>query len=430
MMNHQGTLIRFAVPAAVLLYNPIPLFSFLVNESNKSIRLKSLLLNFIVAFDISTSKQCAMTLFNCISKQRRRRMPCTNCMVEYSRTRKEHGCSKCGFGFCERCLPHKTVIPSLSPKPVSVCANCHGQLQTGKANPNSLKEKTRDLPLLGQQSSGGELPPPSLHSLYSQQTKKATAPSSKLATEKNQWADLETRLQKLNEPFEGSGKVENAVKGGRKEVQSTEQLEERLAALRGLPVELIRKPRLLVTNDDCEGDEPMPDDALELLRRAEMGINVDRRANAALNPPGNGAYVNDGLQIQDENGESSNSSLNAKTDSSANSSIIQRTINEAITARSSASDLSSAASRQQPLYPDFAECIRKTMEDAAVAEQEAIQFLRTHSSQQHSVSGTGAEIMHPPSTSTSQQQQMPLVEGDSDQKKQKGRRLNISRFFR
>ena len=88
-MNHQGTLIRFAVPAAVLLYNPIPLFSFLVNESNKSIRLKSLLLNFIVAFDISTSKQCAMTLFNCISKQRRRRMPCTNCMVEYSRTRKE-----------------------------------------------------------------------------------------------------------------------------------------------------------------------------------------------------------------------------------------------------------------------------------------------------------------------------------------------------
>jgi len=110
-----------------------------------------------------------------------------------------------------------------------------------------------------------------------------------------------------------------------------------------------------------------------------MGINVDRRANAALNPPGNGAYVNDGLQIQDENGESSNSSLNAKTDSSANSSIIQRvseshfflsllqnvqssqTINEAITARSSASDLSSIASRQQPLYPDFAECIRKVV---------------------------------------------------------------------
>ncbi|CAK5088215.1 unnamed protein product [Meloidogyne enterolobii] len=55
-------------------------------------------------------------------------MPCTSCMVDYSRSKKEFGCAKCKFSFCRKCLLYDVVIPSISAQPVPVCSNCYSLL--------------------------------------------------------------------------------------------------------------------------------------------------------------------------------------------------------------------------------------------------------------------------------------------------------------
>jgi hypothetical protein len=53
---------------------------------------------------------------------------------------------------------------------------------------------------------------------------------------------------------------------------SIEDLEERLAAIRNVPVDLIRNPRLLVMNDKEDSDPELNEDAKNLLNRAEKRL--------------------------------------------------------------------------------------------------------------------------------------------------------------
>lgn len=55
----------------------------------------------------------------------------------------------------------------------------------------------------------------------------------------------------------------------KKDENSLASLEERLAALRNVPVDMIRKPRLMVTNED---DPKLDEDAKKLLERAEQRL--------------------------------------------------------------------------------------------------------------------------------------------------------------
>ena len=81
---------------------------------------------------------------------------------------------------------------------------------------------------------GEDLPPPSLRPLFSSnKTSKQN-----LKSNKNEWKELEERLERLNEPIE-------SVKEEKKKIQGIGQLEERLAALRGVDVDIIRKPGLV-----------------------------------------------------------------------------------------------------------------------------------------------------------------------------------------
>jgi hypothetical protein len=50
-----------------------------------------------------------------------------------------------------------------------------------------------------------------------------------------------------------------------------ESLEERLAALRNVPVETIRKPRLMVINNE-DSEPELDDDAKKLLQDAEQKL--------------------------------------------------------------------------------------------------------------------------------------------------------------
>lgn len=53
---------------------------------------------------------------------------------------------------------------------------------------------------------------------------------------------------------------------------SLEDLEERLAALRNVPVDVIRNPRLLVMNEGDDSEPELSEDAKNLLNRAEQRL--------------------------------------------------------------------------------------------------------------------------------------------------------------
>uniref|UniRef100_A0AC34Q7X4 Uncharacterized protein n=1 Tax=Panagrolaimus sp. JU765 TaxID=591449 RepID=A0AC34Q7X4_9BILA len=84
---------------------------------------------------------------------------------------------------------------------------------------------------------------------------------------------------------------ESAPKTDQAKSITVEEIEERLAALRGVPV--IRKPRLMVVDDDEEDDVEMPDEAVQLLKEAEKAA-IKRKAPSS-------AYDNHGMQTGEEN---------------------------------------------------------------------------------------------------------------------------------
>ncbi|CEF63699.1 FYVE zinc finger domain and Zinc finger, FYVE/PHD-type domain and Zinc finger, RING/FYVE/PHD-type domain and Zinc finger, FYVE-related domain-containing protein [Strongyloides ratti] len=171
-------------------------------------------------------------------------MACTGCMQPFSLFRKEHGCSNCAFGFCEKCLNKKIVIAKFSPKPVSVCGPCFEKLSKKENNMNAIveisdiqpinsKKRTDSSKLLNEEKWWGDdvLPPPSFRQQYSKPN---------VIQEKY-----------INKTIEKSTKIDKGI----------QEIEERLAKLKNVDVEIIRNPRLMVTN---EGFEPDEDDSINV----------------------------------------------------------------------------------------------------------------------------------------------------------------------
>ncbi|KAL7071575.1 hypothetical protein ACQ4LE_009475 [Meloidogyne hapla] len=297
-------------------------------------------------------------------------MPCTSCMVNYSRSKKEFGCSKCKFSFCRKCLPYDVVIPSISQQPVPVCSNCYSLLN--QQHSDLSKDKNREMPSNLTSWSGEDLPPPSLRPLFSKTSKQ----NGQSKSNKNEWSDLEERLERLNEPIKSTDGL-----GQEKRIQGINELEERLAALRGVPVDIIRRPGLLVVNQD-EGqpnadNERYENEALKLLNEAEQSLQIRKRLpSTSSNLQANNSIQNNNLKTCDSNQDCS----------SINSSVINETIAQITASKKNENSNSSISSldieQQQGLYPNLEECVRKTLEDAAAAESEAAAFLRSHSQQQ------------------------------------------------
>uniref|UniRef100_A0AC34FSR6 FYVE-type domain-containing protein n=1 Tax=Panagrolaimus sp. ES5 TaxID=591445 RepID=A0AC34FSR6_9BILA len=218
-------------------------------------------------------------------------MPCSNCMTPYTHFRKEHGCSKCAFGFCEKCVSNKIVIPGLNSKPLSVCDSCYAKM-TGKEHipgPNLSRPMDRYERKVGEPKPenwwGEGHPPPSFRRDYANPKKAAASSLNKSngggggSRDDKELLEIQARYAKLKEkPIDEiqnpriavTGKNENGeVPTGRKVLDAVtsdsyfpgtsngnhstnknsnaptvSEIEERLAALRGVPVEVIRKPRL------------------------------------------------------------------------------------------------------------------------------------------------------------------------------------------
>uniref|UniRef100_A0A914H3C7 FYVE-type domain-containing protein n=1 Tax=Globodera rostochiensis TaxID=31243 RepID=A0A914H3C7_GLORO len=339
------------------------------------------------------------------SSRNTRKMPCTNCMAEYTRRRKEIGCAKCGFGFCERCVGQKCAVPAVSSaKPVPVCNACYCLLTDPKQQQKGHQsrqwaEKSRDLPPIGQplqQNAWGsdQMPPPSLRSLYNgtQMGRNGGGTSGGGGQRKaaDDWGELEARLARLNDPnqFEEPNGSQPVVKGQQQNIGTAkampsntarlpvappiEELEERLAALRGVPVEVVRKPRLMVMNDsdeeqDTDDGPPLSDEAAQLLRQVELGYAANSSSNRSSKSVAGGGG-------KDQTVAHDQRSL----DSECPSSVLQNAISDALRAPSPSNLSSSGTASSGQLYPNLAECVRQTREDAQAAEREAMEFIRRH----------------------------------------------------
>ena len=82
-------------------------------------------------------------------------------------------------------------------------------------------------------------------------------------------------------------------KEGNNQSITVSEIEQRLAALRGVPVEVIRKPRLMIMDDEEESDVELPEEAMELLKEAERKSGFKRKTPTS--------YENEGLDIDDDN---------------------------------------------------------------------------------------------------------------------------------
>uniref|UniRef100_A0A0K0FLC6 FYVE-type domain-containing protein n=1 Tax=Strongyloides venezuelensis TaxID=75913 RepID=A0A0K0FLC6_STRVS len=165
-------------------------------------------------------------------------MACTGCMQPFTLFRKEHGCSNCAFGFCDKCLNKKIVIAKFSPKPVTVCGPCYEKLSKKESEKNALitvsdidpvRTKSRSEPdkVVNSQKWWGDdaLPPPSFRQQYSTPTT--------------------FKGKNINKAIEKTSKSEKEIR----------EIEERLAKLKNVDVEVIRNPRIMVTNEGFEPDE-------------------------------------------------------------------------------------------------------------------------------------------------------------------------------
>lgn len=282
-------------------------------------------------------------------------MPCSNCMADYTRFRKEHGCSKCAFSFCEKCVSKKAIIPGLSSKPVSVCDSCYAQLNGQKFVPGPNLNKPVDRCEPGKKSKNwwgdDDLPPPSMRRDYmkpkvNQNTTNNSNGGGGGSKTKDDMNEIHERLAKLqdrpvdeikdpriiitgkdkNGQIPQGSKVldsfksddvmdnlkdrQNKINHGQPGAITVSEIEERLAALKGVPVEVIKKPRLYVYDDEEESDTEMPDEALELLKAAEKKASGNG-ATKRKEPVG---YENQGLQIDNETGNrDSTASLDSTT---------------------------------------------------------------------------------------------------------------------
>uniref|UniRef100_A0A8R1INJ6 FYVE-type domain-containing protein n=1 Tax=Caenorhabditis japonica TaxID=281687 RepID=A0A8R1INJ6_CAEJA len=164
---------------------------------------------------------------------------CTNCRTKYSILNREAGCSSCALSFCKKCLGYRAIIPTLSEQPMIVCYNCYQKLEAAKIKPEVFITST---PLPNAPRPGGSnwwgdgLPPPSFRQTYNGNNPTRSIPQSRPnASQLPQVStqDLEQRREKLRQD----------INQAPVEPLSLEEIEERLARLRGCDVEQIRNPK-------------------------------------------------------------------------------------------------------------------------------------------------------------------------------------------
>ncbi|KAK6050850.1 hypothetical protein COOONC_11645 [Cooperia oncophora] len=188
--------------------------------------------------------------------RRRRQMPssacCSNCYTKYSILNPEEGCSNCAFSFCRKCLPHRAIIPKYANKPVTVCARCFEKL-----NAKTLENQEKDGTMITRIPIAD--PPKAPH-------------SGAASTSSTNWGVLaySTILQDVL-PCTLPVHIPKTPLNG----PALTEIEERLAALRGCDVELIRRPRCMF--ESAEKPRPSAGTAEQLMKEAKDLAEIEER---------------------------------------------------------------------------------------------------------------------------------------------------------
>ncbi|CAB3396653.1 unnamed protein product [Caenorhabditis bovis] len=176
---------------------------------------------------------------------------CTNCRTKYSLLIREAGCSCCALSLCKKCLSHRAIIPSLSDQPLTVCYNCYKTLEAKKIKTEATITST---PLPGKSTKnwwGDGLPPPSFRQDFNKgrastsQTPKSIYPQ---INAKPTPVDDEVWQEQMRQLEERRANLMNDIPR-QPEPLTIEQIEERLASLRGCDVDVIRNPRTWFQED-------------------------------------------------------------------------------------------------------------------------------------------------------------------------------------
>uniref|UniRef100_A0A183US98 FYVE-type domain-containing protein n=1 Tax=Toxocara canis TaxID=6265 RepID=A0A183US98_TOXCA len=191
----------------------------------------------------------------------------------------QQGCSNCGFGFCAKCLNHKAVVPHLTDKPVSVCPPCYRKLTQQNSQvaveygpPRAVEENTSE-----HWWGPDELPPPSMRHKYPtpqrpfrRKSPRADCSQPPPYSEVCSTSDtkIEQRLNKL--------KSDRAILEGRgvEKIATVNEIEERLALLRGVPVEEIRNPSLMFAR---KRGEVRGESVKDLIEKAHDEVRIEKK---------------------------------------------------------------------------------------------------------------------------------------------------------
>uniref|UniRef100_A0A1I7XIM7 FYVE-type domain-containing protein n=1 Tax=Heterorhabditis bacteriophora TaxID=37862 RepID=A0A1I7XIM7_HETBA len=191
---------------------------------------------------------------------------CTNCRTKYSLFNREVGCSNCALSFCKRCLGYRAYLPKLADMPVSICFDCFQKIGAIVAtdtvqiittplpqNSNNYKEyPTTDSKWWGTN------PPPSMRNNVG-----CSFPHNRLPKMEEQ-----ANIKYINK---NDAVSRNGQSIGR--VLTLEEIEERLAALRGCDIEMVRNPRSWFYSTS---NTPLTMDSADgLLRRTEDQIAIE-----------------------------------------------------------------------------------------------------------------------------------------------------------
>ncbi|TKR61401.1 hypothetical protein L596_028512 [Steinernema carpocapsae] len=204
-------------------------------------------------------------------------MPCTACMTSYSLLRREQACANCGYGFCPNCLKKTWIFPTLSKKPMNVCSSCFAQLSQAEAR---IRGKTRTPPANGNWWGDDVLPPPSFRNA-------APVVHSGAAFSGRGGGGLRDDVQKAEKAVdrhhtntdELKARLDNLKENEiqpKKRCLTTQEIEERFAALRGVSVDAIRHPGKMFTESGGRPEESTAD----LIKR----INDERKLEEKWHP--------------------------------------------------------------------------------------------------------------------------------------------------
>ncbi|XP_014778595.1 uncharacterized protein DDB_G0283697 [Octopus bimaculoides] len=187
---------------------------------------------------------------------------CYSCGAEFGIFRKEHGCKNCGFVFCSKCLGKKIEVPRLNNSKGSVCNRCFTLLKGGL--------KTSSPP-----SSGPSTPqqfPPSPPLAYKKRmealkVRESQTTSTHSNTSKKKPTSVPAMYHGMSKAdIEIAERLERLRERPKCEVETEEQLEHRLAAIKGMDPSRYKESKnnkSVVLKSDRRTQQEQIDDLLE-----------------------------------------------------------------------------------------------------------------------------------------------------------------------